>query len=576
MDHVRGDASMPNERARQERDERLVRAFVEGGDHDAFGELYREYLDGVIAWVTSIVGIDAAEDVTMDTFVRAHGKCTTLKEPRYFKSWLFRTARNRAIDHLRRERRSRPVDHDTLFLLEGQSHRHGGRVRASTSVAEPNAPLISAAAAFTAASASPPQPDAAIGDDRITWDIARSLLTPAVRDVVELHWRHELTISETAQVLGIDPNAAHQRLRSGRLRLRAYVLWRDGHPECADLAQRLEELGLNDFSARTATVINAHASAGECSVCRRCPAGLSALLVWAPIAVAPDRMRNGITTALLRAGLPMASPGDGMELLLPPQPSTHVGRSSTPSQGAQPHPPGDAPHSAGHRPFGSKVPTGPARFLERASNHATRMSLRLTRMPGVGRLVEYGTNAPDVGRAVAVVVAVAVLGGLIGPEADHTAGAVGQQETGASVKPGAPQQPSTAGGNNAPGRTNDPAAPGSGAPATASGSPRPGEPMSPPTPGSPANPPQLAGPGDPDRVASGTLPGEWAFGVVNNYNTPPGETHSLASNNPESGATAILPSPLRRPPPTSPPAVTRFVSPRSEPRAGLLTLRPLT
>lgn len=77
------------------------------GDQQGLVALIEEYKDGLILYLTGIVGnLYTAEELTEDTFVKLG-----IKRPHYnekkasFKTWLYTIARNVAMDHLRRGKR---------------------------------------------------------------------------------------------------------------------------------------------------------------------------------------------------------------------------------------------------------------------------------------------------------------------------------------------------------------------------------------------------------------------------------------------------------------------------------------
>jgi RNA polymerase sigma-70 factor, ECF subfamily len=84
---------------------------VQAGDREAFGELYLRYFDGIYGYLrTALRDPHEAEDATQDVFMQALRAL-----PRYElrgqppRRWLFRIARNQAIDRVRR-RRTTPED----------------------------------------------------------------------------------------------------------------------------------------------------------------------------------------------------------------------------------------------------------------------------------------------------------------------------------------------------------------------------------------------------------------------------------------------------------------------------------
>ena len=83
------------------------------GDRDAFSLLFRQTVDAVGRYVVTILGdSDAAEDVVSETFLDAWRQLPRLRRPDRFEAWLFRIARNRAIDALRGREASPMEDAD--------------------------------------------------------------------------------------------------------------------------------------------------------------------------------------------------------------------------------------------------------------------------------------------------------------------------------------------------------------------------------------------------------------------------------------------------------------------------------
>ena len=82
------------------------RRFRDNGDVHGLDEIIIEYSDGLMLYLTSIVGnIQTAEELTEDTFVLLGTKKPKYKEKSSFKTWLYAIGRNIAIDHLRKAAR---------------------------------------------------------------------------------------------------------------------------------------------------------------------------------------------------------------------------------------------------------------------------------------------------------------------------------------------------------------------------------------------------------------------------------------------------------------------------------------
>ena len=76
---------------------------AQGGDADAFGELYDRYVDVVYRYIYYRVGnVALAEDLTSETFMRALRRITSYTwQGRDFGAWLVTIARNLIADHFK-------------------------------------------------------------------------------------------------------------------------------------------------------------------------------------------------------------------------------------------------------------------------------------------------------------------------------------------------------------------------------------------------------------------------------------------------------------------------------------------
>jgi len=112
-----------NTRARSRQADIVVRA--QGGDHDAFSELYLEHKRRVFAICMRMVRDFAlAEDLTQEAFLQVHRRISLFRGDSAFTTWLHRLAVNTVLMYLRK--RTLPVvslDH----LMEDVSEEHAGR-----------------------------------------------------------------------------------------------------------------------------------------------------------------------------------------------------------------------------------------------------------------------------------------------------------------------------------------------------------------------------------------------------------------------------------------------------------------
>ncbi len=95
-----------------ERETKLVRQ-CQQGDMAAFEAIYAQHHRGLYIYLLSILrSTHAAEDLTQDVFVKLFHQVGSYRFQSPFAHWLFRMARNAAIDQLRRDkvRRAQSLD----------------------------------------------------------------------------------------------------------------------------------------------------------------------------------------------------------------------------------------------------------------------------------------------------------------------------------------------------------------------------------------------------------------------------------------------------------------------------------
>ena len=89
--------------------------FRDNGDESGLVEIIRDYKDGLILYLTSIVGnINIAEDLAEDTFVLLGTKKPKDKGKGTFRTWLYTIGHNVAIDYLRKKSRHNEILFDDL------------------------------------------------------------------------------------------------------------------------------------------------------------------------------------------------------------------------------------------------------------------------------------------------------------------------------------------------------------------------------------------------------------------------------------------------------------------------------
>ena len=87
-------------------DESLVRDYLANGCAETFETLIRRYEREIYTFLRRFLGdVQAAEDVFQATFLNVHLRLNQFEEGRKFRPWLYAIANNKAIDHMRRNRR---------------------------------------------------------------------------------------------------------------------------------------------------------------------------------------------------------------------------------------------------------------------------------------------------------------------------------------------------------------------------------------------------------------------------------------------------------------------------------------
>ena len=86
------------------------RRFRDNGDISGFDEIVMDYSDGLMLYLTSIVGnIWTAEELTEETFFLLGTKKPKFKEKCSFKTWLYTIGRNIALNYLKKVYARKPV-----------------------------------------------------------------------------------------------------------------------------------------------------------------------------------------------------------------------------------------------------------------------------------------------------------------------------------------------------------------------------------------------------------------------------------------------------------------------------------
>ena len=166
-------------------DEALVSALLDGGNENAFRELYRRYTPRLFRIVLNVLDGQEheAEDVVQETWLRAAGALKTFRWGSSLSTWLSAIALNRAREVLRSRKR--------------------------WSGDEPDQERVAAPGVNITA--------------RIDLDRAVSKLPEGYRSVYELFDVYGFSHEEIAARLGIAPGTSKSQLFHARRSLRAYL-----------------------------------------------------------------------------------------------------------------------------------------------------------------------------------------------------------------------------------------------------------------------------------------------------------------------------------------------------------------
>ena len=91
---------------------------AQGGDQDAFAELFRRHSDPVFRLALSILGqgfAAEAEDVAQEVFLKVHHALASFRGEAEFGSWIYRITFNQALNWKARARYRRPHLDDTVL-----------------------------------------------------------------------------------------------------------------------------------------------------------------------------------------------------------------------------------------------------------------------------------------------------------------------------------------------------------------------------------------------------------------------------------------------------------------------------
>ncbi len=178
----------------------LARQTLEG-DEDAFGALVERYSAPLFNFICRFLNdTDMASDVLQHVFTQCYLSLPTLRTGEPLKPWLFRVARNRCLDELRRKR--------GIPFSEFQTSSDADELSPLEVIPDTN-PL--------------PEDVAELHDLQAILQRAIATLPPKFRDVVLLRYTAQLSFAEIAATLHMPEATAKTYFQRSKPQLRAIL-----------------------------------------------------------------------------------------------------------------------------------------------------------------------------------------------------------------------------------------------------------------------------------------------------------------------------------------------------------------
>lgn len=245
------------------------------GDQEAFTEFFDLFYTQVYNFALWLCGdADQAQDLTQETFIKAHSGLGKLGPPWNARPWLFRIARNRYVDH----------------------YRHRQPVQAL----DPEAPLASGEA--------DPERQAMQSDQARLVQRAIQRIAPNYREALLLREVEGFHYDQIAEIMGISMDGVKVLIHRARLSFKEQygvrLLTEEPLPNCDVLNEVLDEFCDGESLEAQERAVKAHLK--ECAACQqrtRELAALSALLRLLPPQNPPKDLRRKVL-ARAKRGLP--------------------------------------------------------------------------------------------------------------------------------------------------------------------------------------------------------------------------------------------------------------------------------
>ena len=153
----------------------------QAGDRTAFTRLYEQYDDRLRRYVAGLGMGDAVDDVVQEVWVTVFRRIAHLSNPGAFRQWVYRIARSRVFDALRRVRRRDVLQ--TAVALEAAA-QEADEITSDASAQEVES--------------------------------AMAELSPHHREVLQLRYFEDLPYSEIASVVGCSIGTIRSRLHHAK------------------------------------------------------------------------------------------------------------------------------------------------------------------------------------------------------------------------------------------------------------------------------------------------------------------------------------------------------------------------
>lgn len=182
----------------------MLAARAAAGDGHAFEQIVDRYEARVFRLACRLTSETDAPDVLQDTFLQVFRNLPSFRGDSQFGTWIYRIATNAAL-MLRRVRARRPAESLDAFLPRFDAHGIHAQLPEQLKIASCADELV----------------DRHVLAEKARSGIAR--LPDLYRDAFVLRDLEEMSTSEVAQVLGVQPATVRQRVHRARLMLRGYL-----------------------------------------------------------------------------------------------------------------------------------------------------------------------------------------------------------------------------------------------------------------------------------------------------------------------------------------------------------------